>query len=193
MTALFGSHYLRDVLNKIINFLNFVFKKANKKSFQVFRAATDILNSRSNYLCNNSTFTASILIRVCWSNHHYCIACRSAFTAEENLAGGGARRILSRCATPVSGRSMWTRPARPTQCPGGCRICAGCKSSLRPSAMCSVASLVRVTWCFDCSPRGSAGSRYWPRRGGSRIHVPQTGRPQVLGSNCWGLYLMLYW
>ena len=65
MTALFGSHYLRDVENKIINFLNFVFKKANKKSFQVFRAATDILNSRSNSLCNNSTFTASILIRVC--------------------------------------------------------------------------------------------------------------------------------
>ena len=33
----------------------------------------------------------------------------------------------------VSGRSMWTRPARPTQCAGECRICAGCKSSLRPS------------------------------------------------------------
>ena len=145
----------------------------------MFRAATDILNSRSNSLCNNSTFTASFLIRVCWSNRHYCIACRSAFTAEENLAGGGVRRILSRCATPVSGRSMWTRPARPTQCAGECRICAGCKSSLRPSAMCSVASLVRVTWCFDCSPHGSAGST------GHAEAVVGFTCPKPAGRRCW--------
>ena len=85
----------------------------------------------------------------------------------------------------VSGRSMWTRPARPTQCGGECRICAGCKSSLRPS----------VTWFGLTGPchvvfRLLAAWQRWPRRGGSRNYVPQTGRPQVLGSNCWGLYLM---
>ena len=87
----------------------------------------------------------------------------------------------------VSGRSMWTRPARPTQCAGDCRICAGCKSSLRPS----------VTWsgligpCHVVFRLLAAWQRwyYWPRRGGSGNYVPQTGRPQVLGSNCWGLYM----
>ena len=79
---------------------------------------------------------------------------------------------------------MWTRPARPTQCAGECRICAGWKSSLRPS----------VTWFDLTGPchvvfRLLAAWQRWPRRGGSRNYVPQTGRPQVLGSNCWGLYL----
>ena len=50
-----------------------------------------------------------------------------------------------------------------------------------------LASLVRVTWCFDCSPHGSAGST-GHAEAVVGIHVPQTGRPQVLGSNCWGLY-----
>ena len=50
--------------------------------------------------------------------------------------------------------------------------------------MCSVAPLVRVTWCFDCSPHGSAGSTghaeavvgfTCPKPGGRRCWVATAG------------------
>ena len=78
----------------------------------------------------------------------------------------------------VSGRSMWTRPAPPTQCAGECRICAGCNSSLRPQSR-GLASLVRVTWCSACSPHGSAGST------GRAEAVVGITCPKPAGRRCW--------
>ena len=66
------------------------------------------------------------------------IAWRSELTAKENLAGDETRRlsIAAPCyATPsLAAHNVDHGPrTRPTQCARECRICAGCKSSLRPS------------------------------------------------------------
>ena len=141
-------------------------------------ASSIILNSRSNSLCINSTFTVSI--SVCWSNH---------FTVAH-----GARRLRHRLVAKRAGylsppRVMllrlrplikWTSVGAtdPTQCAGECRICAGCKSSLRPS----------VTWSgligpchvvFDCSPHGSASST------GHAEAVVGITCPKPAGRWCW--------
>ena len=157
------------------NFLHFVLKRPTKE------ASSIILNSRSNSQCINSTFTASIC--VCWSNHYYCIAWRSAFTAEENLASGETRRLsiaAPRYATQSPAAQCGPdRRGRPNAL-ASVGFVPGAKARSAPQSR-DLASLVRVTWCFD--------AQRWPRRGDSRNYVPQTGRPQVLGSNCWGLYL----
>ena len=136
---------------------------------------------------NNSTFTASILIRVCW------IACTI-------IALHVARRLRPRRTSLVGERDGFYRvvplPSPAAQCGPDRRgqpnalasvgFVPGAKALSAPQSH-SLASLVRVTWCFDCSPHGSAGST-----GHAEAVVgftcPQTGRPQVLGSNCWGLY-----
>ena len=46
-----------------------------------------------------------------------------------------------------------------------------------------LASLVRVTWCFDCSPHGSAGST------GRAEAVVGITCPKPAGRRCWGLYI----
>ena len=112
----------------------------------------------------------------------YCFKWRSAFTVKENLAGGETRRLSI------------AAPSHATPSPAAHKVDLGRRG--RPNAQASVgfvpgakarsahqsrglASLVRVTWCFDCSPHGSAGST-----GRSEAVVGITC-PKPAGRRCW--------
>ena len=156
------------------NFLCFVLKRPTKE------ASSIILNSRSNSLCINSTFTVSI--SVCRSNH---------FTVSH-----GARRLRPRRTSLVAKRAGYLSPppSHATPCPAAHKVDLGRRG--RPNAQASVgfvpgakarsahqsrglASLVRVTWCFDCSPHGSAGST------GHAEAVVGFTCPKPAGRRCW--------
>ena len=110
------------------------------------------------------------------------IAWRSAFTAKESLAGGETRRLFI------------AAPSHATPSPAADKVDLGRRG--RPNAQASVgfvpgakahsahqsrglASLVRVTWCFDCSPHGSAGST------GRAEAVVGITCPKPAGRRCW--------
>ena len=156
------------------NFLCFVLKRPTKE------ASSIILNSRSNSVCINSTFTVSI--SVCWSNHFTVSHGARRLRRKENLAGGETRRLSI------------AAPSHATPCPAAHKVDLGRRG--RPNAQASVwfvpgakarsahqsrglASLVRVTWCFDCSPHGSAGST------GHAEAVVGFTCPKPAGRRCW--------
>ena len=118
------------------SFSCFVLKRRTKE------ASIIILNSRSNSSCINSTFTVSI--SVCRSNH---------FTVSH-----GARRLRPRRTSLVAKRAGYLSPPRVMllRLRPAHKVNLGREVGFVPGAKArsahqsrGLASLVRVTWCFD--------------------------------------------
>ena len=129
--------------------------------------------------------TISHLLRLSWSASAEIITI---------IASHVARRLQPRRTSLATERAGFYRavplPSPAAQCGPDRRgrpnaltsvgFVPGAKARSAPQpCVCSVASPVRVTWCFDCSPHGSAGST------GHAEAVVGFTCPKPAGRRCW--------